>query len=188
MDYDIGTREQLHGDLGAAVAPDQPVRLLVIFRLGGFEEFTRLGTRSPGALIREVMSYLPDASGPSGFYYRPRRDELCGLIEGPLRDVERALLAASTALNERLGRKGLSLGFGAAVLPGEAGDPIGALALADSRVARVSDGEPMPRGSRGPEARGSETHSPEAENSEPDSLETDDSELLELEHQHSTGL
>ena len=63
--------KQLLADLDAAVAADQPVRLLVIFRLGGFEEFTRLGTRSPGALIREVMSYLPDASGPSGFYYRP---------------------------------------------------------------------------------------------------------------------
>ena len=183
MDYDIGTREQLLGDLGAAVAPDQPVRLLVIFRLGGFEEFTRLGTRSPGALIREVMSYLPDASGPSGFYYRPRRDELCGLIEGPLRDVERALLAASTALNERLGRKGLSLGFGAAVLPGEAGDPIGALALADSRVARVSDGEPMPRGSGGLQARGSETHRSETHRPEAHHFE-----VPTLEHEHSTGL
>jgi hypothetical protein len=181
MDYDVGTREQLLGDLGAAVAADQPVRLLVIFRLGGFEEFTRLGTRSPGALIREVMSYLPDASGPSGFYYRPRRDELCGLIEGPLRDVERALLAASTALNERLGRKGLSLGFGAAVLPDEAGDPIGALALADSRVARVSDGEPMPRGSGGPETRGFQDR-----DVEPDGSELDSTDALDLEHEHST--
>ena len=152
-DVHVGTREELLADLEAALVAEQPVRLLVIFRLGGFEEFTRLGTRSPGALIREVMSYLPDASGPSGFYYRPRKDELCGLIEGSLRDVERALLAASTALNERLQRKGLSLGFGAAVLPDEAGDPIGALALADSRVARVSDGEPMPRGSGGPLSR-----------------------------------
>ena len=149
VDIEIGTREELLADLEAALAPAEPVRVLVVFRLGGFEEFTRLGTRSPGALIREVMSYLPDASGPSGFYYRPRKDELCGLIEGPLRDVERALLAASTALNERLERRGLSLGFGAAVLPDEADDPIGALALADSRVARVSDGEPMPRGSAG---------------------------------------
>jgi hypothetical protein len=154
-DVHVGTREELLTDLEAALGAEQPVRLLVIFRLGGFEEFTRLGTRSPGALIREVMSYLPNASGPSGFYYRPRKDELCGLIEGSLRDVERALLAASTALNERLLRKGLSLGFGAAVLPGEAGDPIGALALADSRVARVSDGEPMPRGSGGQLARSS---------------------------------
>jgi hypothetical protein len=150
-DVHVGTREELLAALQTALGSEQPVRLLVIFRLGGFEEFTRLGTRSPGALIREVMSYLPDASGPSGFYYRPRRDELCGLIEGSLRDVERALLAATTALNERLQRKGLSLGFGAAVLPDEAGDPIGALALADSRVARVSDGEPMPRGSAGGE-------------------------------------
>jgi hypothetical protein len=147
VDIEIGTREALLADLEAALAPEEPVRLLVIFRLGGFEEFTRLGTRSPGVLIREVMSYLPEATGPSGFYYRPRRDELCGLIEGSLRDVERALLAASTALNERLERRGLSLGFGAAVLPDEADDPIGALALADSRIARVSDGEPMPRGS-----------------------------------------
>jgi hypothetical protein len=152
-DVHVGTRDELLTDLEAALHAEQPVRLLVIFRLGGFEEFTRLGTRSPGALIREVMSYLPEASGPSGFYYRPRKDELCGLIEGSVRDVERALLAASTALNERLLRKGLSLGFGAAVLPDEADDPIGALALADSRVARVSDGEPMPRGSGGRLAR-----------------------------------
>ena len=101
VDIEIGTREALLADLEAALAPEEPVRLLVIFRLGGFEEFTRLGTRSPGVLIREVMSYLPEATGPSGFYYRPRRDELCGLIEGSLRDVERALLAASTALQKR---------------------------------------------------------------------------------------
>src|SRR5579862_3253095 len=94
VDVEIGTREELLADLEAALVDEQPVRLLVIFRLGGFEEFTRLGTRSPGALIREVMSYLPGSTGPSGFYYRPRKDELCGLIEGSLRDVERALPAA----------------------------------------------------------------------------------------------
>ena len=44
---------------------------------------------------------------------------------------------------------GISLGFGTAVLPHEASDPVGALALADSRVISVADGDPMPRSSGG---------------------------------------
>ncbi len=146
-DVHVGTREELLTDLEAALVAEQlraPAGHLQ--GLAASRSSRGSGHVRPGRSSARSRRLPAEREWPSGFYYRPRKDELCGLIEGSLRDVERALLAASTALNERLQRKGLSLGFGAAVLPDEAGDPIGALALADSRVARVSDGEPLPRG------------------------------------------
>ena len=148
MTIQIGTRDQLLVDLAASLRPDEPVRLLVILRLGGFEEFTsKFGNGATEKLLGVVISRLPAASGPSNFYYRPRKDELCGLISGRLDGVEAALIAAAREISETLGTDGISLGFGTAVLPHQAGDPVEALALADSRVIGVADGDPMPRGS-----------------------------------------
>jgi len=148
MPIEIGTREQLLVDLTRAVVPGEPVKLLVVFRLGGFEEFaSRYGNETTATLLGRVVSRLPEASGPSNFYYRPRKDELCGLISGRLDGVEAALIAAAREISETLGTDGISLGFGTAVLPHQAGDPVEALALADSRVIGVADGDPMPRGS-----------------------------------------
>jgi GGDEF domain-containing protein len=147
MPLEIGTREELLTDLTGAVAPGEPVRLLVVFRLGGFEEFaSRYGNGATNDLLTRVVSHLPEASGPSSFYYRPRKDELCGLVAGRLDGVEAALIAAAHDVNETLGSKGLSLGFGTAILPHEAHDPISALAVADGRVIGVADGAAMPRG------------------------------------------
>jgi GGDEF domain-containing protein len=146
MSTKIGTRDQLLLDLAAAVAPGQPVRLLVILRLGGFEQFTStFGNGATDKLLDVVVSRLPPASGPSSFYYRPRKDELCGLIAGRLDGVEGALFAAAREIGDSLGTQDISLGFGTAVLPHEASDPLEALALADSRVVGVADGDPMPR-------------------------------------------
>ena len=150
MPIEIGTREQLLIDLTGAVAPGEPVRLLVLFRLGGFEEFaSRYANGATDALLSRVVSRLPEASGPSSFYYRPRKDELCGLVAGRLDGVEAALTAAAQDVNETLGSKGLSLGFGTAILPYEAHDPISALAMVDGRVIGVADGAAMPRGTAG---------------------------------------
>lgn len=145
MSTKIGTRDQLLVDLAAAVAPGEPVRLLVILRLGGFEEFTStFGNGATGKLLDVVVSRLPPASS-SSFYYRPRKDELCGLIGGRLDGVEGALFEAARQIGDSLGTQDISLGFGTAVLPHEATDPVDALALADSRVIGVADGDPMPR-------------------------------------------
>jgi hypothetical protein len=146
MSIPIGTRDQLLVDLAAALAPGEPVRLLVILRLGGFEEFTSTyGNGATERLLEIVVGQLPPASGPSSFYYRPRKDELSGLIAGRLDGVEAALVAAGREISDSLGAKGISLGFGTAILPREANEPIKALALADSRVTGVANGNPMPR-------------------------------------------
>lgn len=148
MAIEIGTRDQLLLDLAAAVAPGEPARLLVILRLGGFEEFTsNFGNGATERLLEVVVSRLPAASGPSNFYYRPRKDELCGLIAGRLVGVEGALVAAAREIDDTPDTTGISLGFGTAILPHEAPDPIEALALADSRVIGVANGDPMPRSS-----------------------------------------
>jgi hypothetical protein len=150
MSIEIGTREQLLIDLAGAVGPGEPVRLLVVFRLGGFEEFAgRYGNGVTDELLSRVVGRLPEASGPSTFYYRPRKDELCGLVAGRLDGVEAALTAAAQEVNDTLGSQGISLGFGTAILPHEARDPIKALALADGRVIGVADGAAMPRGTAG---------------------------------------
>jgi len=150
MDLEIGTREQLLIDLTRAVTPGEPVKLLVVFRLGGFEEFTgRFGNDTTAALLTHVIDRLPEASGPSSFYYRPRKDELCGLVTGRLDGVEAALAAAAKDIDETLGSHGIALGFGTAILPYEASDPIKALAVADSRIVGVADGTTMPRGTAG---------------------------------------
>ena len=150
MPIEIGTREQLLVDLTRAVVPGEPVKLLVVFRLGGFEEFaSRYGNETTATLLGRVVSRLPEASGPSNFYYRPRKDELCGLVMGRLDGVEAALAAAAKDIDETLGAYGIALGFGTAILPHEARDPIQALAVADSRIVGVADGTTMPRGTAG---------------------------------------
>lgn len=148
----IGTRDQLIDDLEAAVVPGARVQMLVVFRLG-FAEFTsRSGDGATDALLNQVVSRLPDASQLSGFYYQPRKNELAGLISGRLDGVEAALVAAANAVNDSLGPGGITVGYGAAVLPHEAANPTDALALADQRVTAITDGEPLPRDSAGSSA------------------------------------
>ena len=106
MTIEIGTRDQLLVDLAASLAPGEPVRLLVILRLGGFEEFAgKFGNGATEKLLGVVVSRLPPASGPSNFYYRPRKDELCGLIAGRLDGVEAALIAAAGRSARRSARR-----------------------------------------------------------------------------------
>ena len=135
MSFTIGSRDELIADLRRAVAPGEPESLFVVFRIEGFDHFTRqYGDGAPDALIGHVLRCLPPASGPFGFYYRPRKDELCALISGCLDGVEGGLFEAANAVYEILGAQGISLDFGTAFLPEEAYDPIGALALADGRM------------------------------------------------------
>jgi GGDEF domain-containing protein len=148
MPIGIGSREELMVALQAAVAPGEATRLLVVFRLGGYEEFvSRYGYDATDALMSHVASRLPDASGPSSFYYRPRRNELCAIIAGRIDGVEGALAEAARDVHETLEPSGIELGYGTAVVPHEASDAVEALALADSRLTGVADGEPMPRDS-----------------------------------------
>jgi GGDEF domain-containing protein len=135
MPITIGERQELIAVLEAAVAPDQPERLLVVFRVEGFDQFTRqYGEGASDALVGHVLRCLPAASAPFDFYYRPRKDELCALISGSLDGVEAGLFEAANAVFEILGTTGISLDFGTAFLPEEADDATAALALADGRM------------------------------------------------------
>jgi GGDEF domain-containing protein len=143
---EIGTREELMTHLRAALKAGEPTRLLAVFRVGKFEEFvSRYGYAATGALMSHIASLLPEGSGPPSFYYRPRKNELCAIIGGHTEGVEGALAIAAREVDETLGESGVSLGFGTAILPFEASDPVDLLALADSRLTGVGSGQPMPR-------------------------------------------
>jgi GGDEF domain-containing protein len=135
MPITIGSREELIAVLDSALAPEEPERLLVVFRVEGFDQFTRYyGDGAPDALVSHVLRCLPAASGPFEFYFRPRKDELCALISGDLDGIEAGLFEAANAVFEVLGSTGISLDFGTAMLPAEARDATDALALADARM------------------------------------------------------
>jgi GGDEF domain-containing protein len=154
MPIEIGTREELMTHLKAALAAGQPTRLLAVFRVGKFEEFVaRYGYAATGALMSHIASLLPDGSGPPSFYYQPRKNELCAIIGGHTEGVEGALAIAAREVHETLGESGVSLGFGTAIMPFEASDPVDLLALADGRLTGVANGEPMPRASSGDDDR-----------------------------------
>jgi hypothetical protein len=143
---EIRLREELMKDLRQAVQPGEPLRLLVTFRLSHMADFAyRFGDRAREALLGHIADCLPRTAGPASFYYRIRKDELCGLIGGQLSGIEGGLSAAAREVDEMLGSSGISLGFGTAILPYEAGDPTAALALVDSRIMGVKHGERMPR-------------------------------------------
>ena len=143
---EIGTREELMTHLKAALAPGEPTRLLAVFRVGKFEEFVgRYGYAATGALMSHIASLLPEDTGPPAFYYRPRKNELCAIMGGHTEGVEGALAIAAREVHEALGESGVSLGFGTAIMPFEASDPIDLLALADGRLTGIGNGQPMPR-------------------------------------------
>ncbi len=145
-------RENLLADLAAAVEPGSPISLLVVFRLGAFNEFLALhGNTAVDELLEAVVTDVTAAVGPQGAFYRSRKDELCGLISGRLDAVESDLFAAAAAVNrtQESRESGVAVGYGTAVLPREASTPIDALILADRRITGFTDGRPLARGSAG---------------------------------------
>ena len=143
---EIRLREELMKDLRQAVQPGEPLRLLVTFRLAHMADFAyRFGDRAREALLGHIADCLPRTAGPASFYYRIRKDELCGIIGGQLSGIEGGLSAAAREVDEMLGSSGISRGFGTAILPDAAADPTAALALVDSRIMGVKHGEHMPR-------------------------------------------
>ena len=83
---------------------------------------SRFGYTATDALMSHVASCLPDDRGPSRFYYRPRKNELCAIIAGRVEGVEGALAAAARDIHETLKPSRIELGFGTAVVPQEADD------------------------------------------------------------------
>jgi hypothetical protein len=140
MEIRFHTREQLHADLEAAVDPHTPLRLFFVFRLSGVDHLnSKVGEAVAEVLLSEAANTIAVTIGPRAIYYRPRRDELCGLVAGNLHGVEQTLVGTLARLNDEHRAIGLTAGFGAIILPREAPTVAHAVSLADQRVAGVID-------------------------------------------------
>jgi hypothetical protein len=134
--------------VGAAVQPGEPERLLVVFRIEGIDELDeRYGENAMERMADHIAIHLPNSSGRWTFYFQPRRDELCLLIEGPLEGTDQALSAAATTVNEALGTEGIMVGYSHTLLPSGLGNFTEAIASVDRRILD-SYGNPMHRGYR----------------------------------------
>jgi GGDEF domain-containing protein len=160
MDVHIGTRQELMAELTRALAPGSPMSLLAIFRLGGLREYVaEHDEEAADDLVRRTSERLAMAIGPTAVYYRPRRDELCGLISGPLEGAKDTLYEAVMALNAERDTTGITAGFGVALLPFEADDPISALKLADERLSGLVELRKPKKRTRRSRSRASERDS-----------------------------
>jgi GGDEF domain-containing protein len=131
----LGNRRRLMADLGCGDDPNGPSRTLAIFYLGGFTRYVELYGRLEGeALLIRLAELLPGTLEHAGSCYRPRDDEFAALIEGPPATTEPLLTAAAAALGARFEHFDVTFAFGAAVMPDEAGEPVEALTLADTRL------------------------------------------------------
>jgi hypothetical protein len=148
MEIRFHNREQLHADLDDAVAAQTPLRLFFVFRLSGVDRLnSKVGDAVAEVLLSEAANSIAVAIGPRAIYYRPRRDELCGLVAGNLHGVEQTLVATLARLNDEHRAVGLSAGLGAIIVPREAPTAAHAVSLADQRVRGVVDrSTPVPRG------------------------------------------
>jgi GGDEF domain-containing protein len=132
----FGTRNALLADLEAAVEGQHGPSLLVVFGLEGFDEYVTLfGSLAGRALLVKLGARLADALGSGSSCYRPRQDEFAVLVPTPIEAVAGVLDRALAALRERAASVAVSAAWGAAMLPEEADDAVGALKLADTRLA-----------------------------------------------------
>ena len=148
MAVQIGTRDELMVAMDGAIQAREPARLLAIFRLAGYRDFTfRFGDSAIDATATSVAEHLPAGDELSTFYYRPREDELCLLVEGRLEAVEPALSAAAHELDDELGPDGIAIGHATATLPLGTHTLIESLRYVDGRIADAN-GRAMPRSYR----------------------------------------
>jgi GGDEF domain-containing protein len=131
----FGNHDQLIDDLARALEPGSPPAVLAVFELLGSSAYRNAyGQRTHAALIRRCAERFAHVLQGAGVCYRPRQDELCVLIDGPIGEVIETLTAAEHALEDREGPAPVSARFGVALLPDEADDPIELLVLADQRL------------------------------------------------------
>jgi hypothetical protein len=90
-------------------------------------------------LLAEAAGSIAQAIGPRAVYYRPRRDELCGLVAGDLLGMEQTLVNVLGLHNAEYATVGLAAGFGTVIVPREARTAGDAIALADLKVVGVMD-------------------------------------------------
>jgi GGDEF domain-containing protein len=143
----LGSRRRLMADLGQAASPDTGSKTLALFHLSGFTRYVELYGRLEGeALLVRLAGRLSELLGDGAACYRPRDDEFAALVEGPPAAAEPLVIEAAAALTARFEQFHVPLAFGAAVVPDEAGEPVEAMSLADTRLfLRAEDRRPRDR-------------------------------------------
>ena len=144
----FGDRDKLVADLTQALEPGQPPALVAVFELVGSDDYQRLsGKRASDALIARHAERFARAVGEAGVCYRPRQDEFCALLSGPIDAAKATLFAAEQELNDDETDSALiPVCFGAASLPDEGTDPTSLLVLADQRLRlRMANRKPRER-------------------------------------------
>jgi GGDEF domain-containing protein len=131
----LGNRHKLILDLQEAVRPNSPSILFEVFDLVGFAEHLQLyGRLRSQALLVRLARRLEGALEGAGTCYRPREGEFGVLVNAPISATKSLLGAAVEALRQREEHVTVRAAFGAAMLPDEASDVVGALRLVDERL------------------------------------------------------
>jgi GGDEF domain-containing protein len=132
----LGTREDLLADIGQAVQPGVAPRALVLLALDGFREYAdRVGPLESRSLVSHLATRLDEAVRPVGSCYRAREDEFAVLCDADGATLEPLVDNAAATLRDPALRVSVAVAWGSVVLPEEASDPVGALKLADQRLA-----------------------------------------------------
>jgi GGDEF domain-containing protein len=126
----FGTRAVMMEDLAEAVEPTSPSQTLAIFDLRGY--CNAYGTVERDSCLRRLARRLTETV-PEARFYRPRSDEFVALVPVPLAIAEPQLTRAVSNMTAASGQPQILITFGAATLPAEAGEPVVAMRLADSR-------------------------------------------------------
>lgn len=130
----LGNIGKLNEDLRAALESERPHEL-ALFDLDGFKLYNdSFGHPAGDALLHLLGGRLRDAMDGVGNAYRIGGDEFCVLLPRDASRSTAALAVAAEALRERGEGFEVTVSFGTAELPAEAGDPEAALQIADRRM------------------------------------------------------
>ena len=140
----IGTREELAAAVEGGGQSSERTRTLVVFRIAGVKAFARFGETAIDTMTRYIDLHLPYGTNDSTFYYRPRKDELCALIDGPGAAVEQSLAGAVFEANDFLEPAGVTIGYATTLLPHETNGFIPILTAVDRNIVGPDD-RPLPR-------------------------------------------
>jgi GGDEF domain-containing protein len=131
----FGDHDKLVTDLTEALTPGSPQAVLAVFELAGSSDYRQVyGELASAELIVRCAARFRRVIEPAGVCYRPRQDEFCALISGPIDKARATLYAAAHSIRGGKQPFLVSARLGAAVLPDEADDPIDLLILADERL------------------------------------------------------